>query len=468
MAQERESQTPISSQASEIEASRRNVSLEHTRLRLIRRLVAEGSLTPDILERAQLAFQSISSTIEPSSPVQVIPKVDAGPKQEEERQLPLIKVFEQSHQVQLESWELPKKIQGRIRWAIFNYLCEHPQEEIPTAVLKEIALKLGSKDANPVGVAMWFLRDKIEPDPKNPRIIITTGRDIRSSYRLNARVEFVGEEKQPEGEKEPEIIVGSPVTFNYDNKPRKEFPPPLDQSRIDAHLALALDIPSIDEIKQTLGLAKSGRRLTDEQIVWTLIGSAHHLFERVRKGNANVSEKELWEFYKRETDIQEDKAILDFLRKKIQSWFRGEDEVTLPTPDWNETLPVQVPPSRPIPFEQPVKKPKVRTIERRDPEIRAKINEILEQIKQANIHGTISTSTLSSLFRRLTGSEVQLTIEKGYIKPHKGSEYFPVFNEEEITVLLYVHDYGNNLNNRLVKELKEIIREETERRAKDN
>ena len=322
MTQEQE----FKSQNPQTEFSNREVLLERTRLRLIKRLVAEGRLQPDILERAQSAFQGSWSQEKSGQTDQAGPGVEAISKQEEENQPTLIKVFKQSQQVQLEGWVTPRKISSKINWEMLIHLLKNAQQEVSTSSLREIAQRLGSKDSSAVGNRLRRLREIIEPDLYNPTIIVASYHSQDTTYRLNARVEFVGEEKKSEKELEK---------IKTEEEAPKEFPPPLHQSRIDALTMLVLGTKSVDEIRHTLGPAiRSGRQLTDQQVSWALIGSINKLYGRVKKGIANASELEIWETIRKETDIQEDGAILDFVRERTKLWIKGETGITLPTPDW--------------------------------------------------------------------------------------------------------------------------------------
>lgn len=113
--------------------------------------------------------------------------------------------------------------------------------------------------------------------------------------------------------------------------------------------------------------------------------------------------------------------------------------------------------------------PKLKEIERRDPQIRETINELQDRLDAKGINKPINNPQLTKFFPSLKHNFVeQAIIERGYISPLRGRDHHPVFNREEITLLLYVREHGNNLTPRLIKELKEIIVEEIEQRSQNN
>lgn len=114
---------------------------------------------------------------------------------EEERVLPLLRISEEKREIKLEGWEEPKKVPGKVAMAVLISLAKNPKQRVSTSVLKEAAIKTGSKDKDPVGIGIYHLRQLIEPDPKNPQIIIRSGSAKQATYSLNTEVMFEDEEK---------------------------------------------------------------------------------------------------------------------------------------------------------------------------------------------------------------------------------------------------------------------------------
>lgn len=119
------------------------------------------------------------------------------------------------------------------------------------------------------------------------------------------------------------------------------------------------------------------------------------------------------------------------------------------------------------PYQEFPQKPKVLDIERRDPQVREKIDQYLREVlsKDSLRNGEVNQSQVNREFQRLKSTTVDKMEENGYIKPSGGNQRFPLFDITAIVQMLYYVDHGShNLNaNNFRKESEQIILEELEK-----
>lgn len=592
-------------------------------LKTLRLLVRKNHLSADILERRQVEFNNLAilphEDLELQRGINLLrdrqeQQKSISPRTEEEqREKPRLVFFGDSSQIELDGRRInltPDQLK------VLQVLAKNINQQIPTRQLSYEAL--GNIDPVKTGLRGFInlLKKKITT-PTAGELVVASGPKAQHSWYMLKEVDAVWYDQ-------PEPSLAEPPS--EEKKPR-EFPPPLHQSRIDALLIMILDAESIDEIRQALGPARSGRQLTDQQVSWALIGSINKLYARVKKDIANAAELEIWETIRKEADMQNDEAILDFARESIKSWIKGID---LPTPDWDlifgplssqealvltlvleynqdllekyqlpklpqelsEKIKAGIPilpsfseeelnqlrvnslrkvrdiirgekfdkiydlqdpeiqtlliyfmevdsqgafdlieellkiPDRdakdqlerikrqlvdtdlrtirevrqtptlpyirkslildteeseqatsqsqgiqasvPLPYEPPVEKPRITQVEQRDTEVRQRINSFLDRITELGITRSINGPQLTRFFPRVKRNFFEQAVERGYINPERGRDHHPVYKVEEIIVLLYIREYGNNLTSRQVKELREIIEEEMGKREKEN
>lgn len=166
--------------------------------------------------------------------------------------------------------------------------------------------------------------------------------------------------------------------------------------------------------------------------------------------NENISLLLLWIFYKDSEQMKEVLKDLLYL------------STVPPTPEIQKGAEHTI-----VVFEPPTI-PKVPKIEQRDPQIRQGINEYLDQIEIQSNTDLLHTAQLTRAFPHLTATFIDwIELEKRYITPKRARDgRHPVFNRNEIVLMLYVHDKRNTLNLRhaRIKELKKIITEEIQKR----
>lgn len=147
-----------------------------------------------------------------SSEYYLRPKIAVA--EEVAKPLPVIEVDLASRKVKVEGWKQSKQIGSQVDWAVFQCLVDSLKLGKPIArsqKLEKAAWEAGSKSKHVVKSSVHNLRSILEPDPKEPQIIIAIKNLSKSkvlprgrktvSYRLNAQIEFVG--KPTEEEKVP-------------------------------------------------------------------------------------------------------------------------------------------------------------------------------------------------------------------------------------------------------------------------
>ena len=93
---------------------------------------------------------------------------------------------------------------GRFAFSTLVYLAKRAQKDVTASRLVKSRQRLGSRHR---GTDMNHLRQLIEQDPHNPRIIVTSGAGVASKYRLNAEVEFVGKSSVAKKSRESRSLV---------------------------------------------------------------------------------------------------------------------------------------------------------------------------------------------------------------------------------------------------------------------
>ncbi len=139
----------------------------------------------------------------------------------------------------------------------------------------------------------------------------------------------------------------------------------------------------------------------------------------------------------------------------LQGWITPTSEQS---PSDNEPSTLPVPPV--VSYVEPQTRAQIPIIERRDPEVRKRVNDLLDEIAQAQISKLLSVGKLTHAFNRLKAGWIRIAEEdRHYVQPQRRNGH-PLFAVDEIALLLYVKDFGNGLSIREVKSLKDVILEE--------
>lgn len=132
-------------------------------------------------------------------------------------------------------------------------------------------------------------------------------------------------------------------------------------------------------------------------------------------------------------------------------------------------IPVQVTPvAQPVPVipRAPEPEPKPKALEVRDPDIRARVNQYLDQIfEHPELHQPASPGMATRAFPRLKQRTVDALVEARYVPTETGKKADQErFDPTGVATLLYLYDHGDNLTGRLKKQVQEIVAEELKKR----
>lgn len=184
-----------------------------------------------------------------------------------------------------------QKIYSTSEWETLVFLARRAVQDVSGEELDLIAVKDGYSAKNPSRYVISGLRKLFEADPKNPKVITQSGRQAASrSYRLNAEVEFIGQEEQ-------KTALSSSIVM----------------------MELFLDNPSIsfDELSQKLA---ETRALSKQKIIRALGTTANNLYARINQNQATTQEVELWQRIRFLVGTREDKEALRKFRGMVRDW----------------------------------------------------------------------------------------------------------------------------------------------------
>lgn len=194
----------------------------------------------------------------------------------------------------------------------------------------------------------------------------------------------------------------------------------------------------------------------------------HQIVQEIRKRSASQIKRGENNYYEKWLDaIEAGRKKPDVTTQQEQNL---PDQPPLSTDD--EKTPESITSSAPI-FEQPPARPRIADIERRDPQVREKVNGYLDQVLAHDSlkKGQVNRVQINREFQRLKASVVDNMLENDYIRPvGKDRHANDLYDVGQIVQMLYYYDHGNqSLRGReFSKEMKQIIGEEFAKRNLDN
>lgn len=141
----------------------------------IRKQHARGLIKDEELQEAEKELGKLKGQVAPA-------------ETKEEKQLPKLVVDLTADKITIDGRAI--EIKSAAQMAIFMHFVRNPQQIILEEDLTRIANEAGSKNPKAGAQMVFGLRQKFEPDSKNPTIFITT----KNGYQLNAAVEIVEKE----------------------------------------------------------------------------------------------------------------------------------------------------------------------------------------------------------------------------------------------------------------------------------
>lgn len=139
-----------------------------------------------------------------------------------------------------------------------------------------------------------------------------------------------------------------------------------------------------------------------------------------------------------------------------------EPPAQAPTKEPAVSEPVAVLPQTLSVVEEKPERPKMLTIEKRDPDIRQTIDDLLKKLDEFHIRDTIGNPLLTKIFPVLKVTVVEKMIEDHIISPIRGKDHHPAFNLAEIVKMAYIFSHNRNhggIQTKMVKEIDKIIAE---------
>lgn len=299
---------------------------------------------------------------------------------------------------------------------------------------------------------------------------------------------------------------------------------PVHQTRLEALQLLFQDNPAItkQEIIRTLGVTKGRRRvshaLTDHQALIALSRAVHRLSNRAeenittdpetdiylemseymskhsitdRKGLiAHIAQTKLGITYHTPafqtvveagdlspaTDVEEQEisgpVCLDEIIRSVEKTEVEVAEIGIAVageevpeePGQVETAPT----AQVVPPRVELVEPKPKAIEQRDPDIRARVNEYLDDIlARPEFSAPVTGLAMNRIYQRLKKTTVQKALEGKWLSVPFDKDGHPRFDVVATAALLYLYDYGDNLPTRLRRQVQDVAAEEFKKRQKE-
>lgn len=198
-----------------------------------------------------------------------------------------------------------------------------------------------------------------------------------------------------------------------------------------------------------------------KSVIRSLSGTVYLLSHRLSHPGITPQESDLWRRIKSLTGQQEDSEVASTFRKWLKEWFirnAPTEEIDSPISDLDKEEEFEQIDTT-IPVNQ-----KNSMIERRDPQVREKIKTLLQEIKGAQLPKYATVGQITFPLRLLAHEMREYEEEKRYIMrfSEKGNSH-PLFDTTEIAIALYIKTYGNNLDPKQIKDLREMINQEIDK-----
>lgn len=205
---------------------------------------------------------------------------------------------------------------------VFINILKRKGKRTLTSQLSKVAETVGLSGPHPVGNAMAHMKKRIESDPKNPKIIKSFGGGRKAGYKINASVEFVGDDRE-KSPKKPEVKNSKEI-----KKADKKGLPELIESRVEAlRLFISKSDLTVEEVIDVLGPSdKMNRKLTWVQSAWALGRAMNLLYARIKANQATKEERSMWQEIRKITRRKSQKDVRETFIESINTWFRENKE----------------------------------------------------------------------------------------------------------------------------------------------
>lgn len=116
--------------------------------------------------------------------------------EDEVKRPPTLLVDRKLRTVVFEHQQRAVEFRGDLMWAAFMEFARRPNETITTQQLKKILTEGESNNPNHPGRIVYGIRWLLEDDPKNPQLLISSGRGTDARFTLKADVRFSDQEEE--------------------------------------------------------------------------------------------------------------------------------------------------------------------------------------------------------------------------------------------------------------------------------
>lgn len=108
---------------------------------------------------------------------------------------------------------------------------------------------------------------------------------------------------------------------------------------------------------------------------------------------------------------------------------------------------------------------KAKGLEGKDPQVRQRVNSLVQKVIATKLE-TFTGAQINRAFQRLKKKEQENLVEKGYVKPGFRNGKPHNYSRVDVVVMLYIHDFGNNLQQKDIKRLRVMVSEVLEQLEK--
>lgn len=267
---------------------------------------------------------------------------------------------------------------------------------------------------------------------------------------------------------------------------------PVHSTRLEALLLIFQDNPvSKQEIISVLGATKERKRasraLTGHQALVSFTRAVTRLRNRANADIIADSEVDAYlemDEYMKKHKLADEKALLVDIAQKLGISHNSsvqearetvvaavslssvevvESESTIETPSEiaSVALPTPVLPKAP--------EPKPKALEVRDPDVRTRIDNFIDEIlERPELRSPVSSAAVTRAFPRLKQNVIDKAVGSGSVIVHAESRGVQKkFDLVGIVTLLYLHEFGNNLTPKMRKQIRDITKEELKKRQEE-
>lgn len=183
----------------------------------------------------------------------------------------------------------------------------------PTLGRRLRELNLITTTQNPSQV-ITRLRRNLEPNPKTPQVILSSGRSISMCYRLRGQVEFI------------EVQEQNTDLETVKNKGLKSVP----RSRLEALRAI-IDLPetNLSTVISLLGSDKNNRPLHWATALYAMRNAINKLYMRIAHQTVTPEEFTVWQVMQKLANEQKNERVVGKTKVWVETWFKDRKPIKM-------------------------------------------------------------------------------------------------------------------------------------------